>query len=131
MALPWLTVLKHVPWSDVIANAPKVAEGARKLWKGVSGKPDETVVDEHEELAWTAEPDPVARLVARVAHLEARLGKLGEQMRASSELIDALAGQNAQLVERLDASQKRLKWLVRGVLGLGVALLGLALAQLY
>ena len=31
MAIPWLTVLQAVPWGDVIRNAPKVADGAKKL----------------------------------------------------------------------------------------------------
>ena len=38
MAIPWLSVLKMVPWSEVISNAPKVAEGAKKLWTAVSRK---------------------------------------------------------------------------------------------
>ena len=29
----WLTALKAVPWTDVIAAAPAVARGARKLFK--------------------------------------------------------------------------------------------------
>jgi hypothetical protein len=32
MAIGWLAVLQLVPWSDVISNAPKIAEGAKKLW---------------------------------------------------------------------------------------------------
>jgi hypothetical protein len=28
MAIAWLAVLKSVPWSEVISNAPKVADGA-------------------------------------------------------------------------------------------------------
>ena len=39
MAIGWLSVLKSVPWEEVISNAPKVAEGAKKLWKSVSHKP--------------------------------------------------------------------------------------------
>jgi len=39
MPVPWLTVLQNVPWSDVIKNAPKVADGARKLWQSVGKKP--------------------------------------------------------------------------------------------
>ena len=35
MAIGWLTILKSVPWTEVIKNAPKVAEGARKLWNAV------------------------------------------------------------------------------------------------
>lgn len=32
MAIPWMTVLKLVPWNDVIRNAPQIADAARKLW---------------------------------------------------------------------------------------------------
>jgi len=39
MAIGWLTVLKMVPWGDVIENAPKVATGAKKLWQNVGKKP--------------------------------------------------------------------------------------------
>ena len=38
MAIPWLTVLQSVPWSDVVRNAPKVAAGAKKLWDNVAHK---------------------------------------------------------------------------------------------
>lgn len=34
MAIGWLAVLQMVPWSDVINNAPKVAEGAEKAVEG-------------------------------------------------------------------------------------------------
>jgi hypothetical protein len=39
MAIGWLTVLKMVPWGEVIENAPKVAIGAKKLWDKVGRKP--------------------------------------------------------------------------------------------
>jgi len=35
VAIPWMWVLKTVPWSEVIANAPKLVDGARKLWSNV------------------------------------------------------------------------------------------------
>ena len=38
MAIGWLTILQSVPWTEVIKNAPKVAEGARKLWSAVAKK---------------------------------------------------------------------------------------------
>lgn len=39
MAIGWLTVLQNVPWSEVIGNAPKVAEGAKKLWGAMRKTP--------------------------------------------------------------------------------------------
>ena len=31
MAAGWFSILQKVPWSDVLVNAPAVAQGARKL----------------------------------------------------------------------------------------------------
>jgi hypothetical protein len=38
MAIGWLSVLQLVPWGEVISNAPKVAESAKKLWQVVGKK---------------------------------------------------------------------------------------------
>ena len=38
MGISWMTVLAAVPWTEVIKNAPKVAEGARKLWSSAGRK---------------------------------------------------------------------------------------------
>ena len=31
-----ITVLSNIPWGQVVENAPKVAEGAVKLWNSVT-----------------------------------------------------------------------------------------------
>lgn len=98
-----ITVLANIPWGQVIDNAPKVADGAARLWGAVTGsrKPPP--------------PEPGAqplseteRLEARVAALESATLALQEQMRASSELIKALADQNTQLVQRVEIHRVRL-----------------------
>lgn len=130
MPIPWLAVLQSVPWSDVIGNAPKLADGARKLWNTVGGNavPPEAPVA-------PAEPgnSPDARALAalerRALALETAVNDLHGQMLASSDLIKALAEQNAQLVGRLEVMRVRLVWLgaAGGVFALA-ALLGLLLA---
>ena len=97
MAIGWLTVLKSVPWGEVISNAPKVAEGAKKLWKTVSGKPPP--------------PGAAPSLQSELAQLQASVNDLHAQMLASSELIKALADQNAELVRRIELNRVRLLWL--------------------
>jgi len=112
MPIPWLVVLQAVPWTDVIKNTPRVAEGAKKLWNRVSKKssapsdPFEILepIDASETLS-------VAQLQARLAHIESVTTELHSQMLASSELINTLAEQNTQLVERIEASRVRLRWL--------------------
>ncbi|MGA0572650.1 hypothetical protein ACO2Q9_18190 [Variovorax sp. VNK109] len=126
MAISWLTVLKMVPWSDVIANAPKVADGAKKLWNAASKKsgPAATVAREA-ALADTGPVDPAA-LRAQVQTLEAAVAELHGQMQASSELIKELAEQNALLVARIDANRKRMQWVA--VIAVAALLLTVAFA---
>lgn len=112
MALGWLMVLQSVPWSDVIANAPKLADGAKKLWDAVAGKP--ALPEQSVSNVQSAVPpdSPVlAALEARAAALEAAVSDLHGQMFASSELIKALAEQNTQLVKRIEANRIRVIWL--------------------
>lgn len=117
MAIGWLTILKSVPWTEVIKNAPKVAEGAKKLWNAV-GK--QRTADEAAEAgaqpAASHEPHTLEALEARAAVLEKAVSDLHGQMLASSELIKELAEQNAQLVKRIEANRKRTLWLAAATL---------------
>ncbi|MBV5299023.1 MAG: hypothetical protein JZU64_13045 [Rhodoferax sp.] len=120
MAIRWLAVLKMVPWGEVIENAPKVAQGAKKLWDKVGKKP-------------LAGPPPptgpaptitptLAQLQAQVTDLQASSADLHQQMQDCAELIQTLAEQNTQLVLRIEANRKRLRWLTVLLAGLLVVL---------
>lgn len=112
MAIGWLTILSNVPWSDVIKNAPAVADGAKKLWKKVGGK------------ASTASSPPVAEpetLEDRIANLQARVDELHAQMLTASEVVQSLAEQNAQLIARVETNRRRMLALL--VFNIGVAAL--------
>lgn len=125
MAIPWLVVLQAVPWTDVIKNAPKVAEGAKKLWRAVS---KESPVQNSAERSPATEAETIALLQARLAAMEIAASELHSQMLASSELIKTLAEQNAQLIRRIEANRKRLVWLAGVTAGIGiVAVVALAL----
>lgn len=108
MAIGWLTVLKSVPWSEVIQNAPVIADGAKKLWNVVSRQPRQT--------GTTTLPvpaaNPIPALEARVGALESIVADQHAQLLASSELIKALAEQNSLLIGRIDALRRTLTWLV-------------------
>lgn len=127
MAIGWLTVLKMVPWVEVIGKAPVVAEGAKKLWKSVARKsppPAPANADAADASAPTA-LSPQAQITAlerRVATLEAATSDLHEQMLASSELIKTLAEQNTQLIRRIELNRIRLLWLAAAALVLGIVL---------
>jgi len=129
MAVGWMSVLKMVPWSDVISNAPKVADGAKKLWSTVAKKTGVATEAEAPAEPAAAHELPavelLARLQAQLARQEQGLSELHQQMVSSTALIQTLAEQNAQLVERVEANRVRVRWLTLAVvlLGLGLGLL--------
>ncbi|MFZ2217353.1 MAG: hypothetical protein WAV85_01565 [Rhodoferax sp.] len=127
--MSWLTVLKLVPWTDVIKNAPAVADGAKKLWKSVGKSPQggATVVPPSPESSLSTLPQAqaMALLARQLGALEVTVSDLHEQMRESSELIKALADQNTQLIKRVEVNRRRLLWLA-GLL----VVLGLTMARL-
>jgi hypothetical protein len=100
MAAPWLALLQQVPWADVVGNAPKLAEGAKKLWQAVNRRPGAGD-------ATSTAPEAVPPLAA----LQGAEADLQQQLAASSELIKALAEQNAELVQRHEAARRSLRWL--------------------
>jgi len=121
MAIGWLTVLKLVPWGDVIENAPKVAQGAKKLWNTVGKKTVPVSVPSSPPTAptlgaLTGQDAAVAALAAQVAELQVTTAELHQQMLESSALIQSLAEQNTQLIQRVEVNCKRV--LVLGVLTL-------------
>ena len=124
MALGWLMILQSVPWSEVIANAPKLADGAKKLWNAVAGKPalPKQPASDRPAAVSTASPT-LAALEARTVALEAAVSDLHGQMFASSELIKALAEQNALLVKRVEANRVRVFWLTAATGLLAIALI--------
>ena len=129
MPIPWVTVLQAVPWSEVIRNAPKVAEGAKKLWKTVGKKPASPEVAESGTQPAVSPEQTMAQMEARAEALETTVADLHEQMLSASELIKALADQNTQLVKRIEANRVHMLWLSAAIAVVAiVALVGLFLA---
>ena len=119
MAVGWLMVLQSVPWAEVIKNAPKLADGAKKLWDAVAGHPAQPAAAKSQPDAAPGTPN-LAALEARTLTLEAAVSDLHSQMFASSELIKALAEQNTQLVQRIEANRVRVVWLSAAVAALAI-----------
>jgi hypothetical protein len=114
MGLSWLSAIKLIPWGDVVQATPGVVTGARELWsrtrRAKGDAPAHTVAPE---------PGDAAQLALRVRQLE-------EEQLEASQLINALAEQNAQLVAAMDKLRTR----VRALAALGV-LLALGLGALW
>lgn len=124
MAIAWLSILKAVPWTDVVSNAPKVADGAKKLWETVARKKAQSHTPTGTSATSTADTPSLAGLEARMGELSGEVARLQQEMLDSSQLLKALAEQNAQLV-------RRVYWLSWTLLGVGlVAVGGLALLLL-
>lgn len=122
MAAGWITVLQMVPWADVIKNAPKVADGAVKLWNSVSGKKTQ---------AQAAQPGTGVVVATNISELErlahqldaahSSIAELQTQVVQSADLLRELAAQNTQLVAQIESNRKAVT-----VLGVALALAILA-----
>jgi hypothetical protein len=122
MAISLLTVLGNVPWSDVIRHAPKVTEGARKLWDRARGKPAVVeVVEVQTPPTVSAEQQALAALEARTAALQAAVLDLQSQMTESANLIKELAELNGQLIQRVEAQGRSLRRMAIAFAVLGAA----------
>ena len=119
MAVGWISILKMVPWVEVIRKAPVIADGARKLWSNVAKKSQPVQLDNSRDAAGQGTYD-AATLESSLATLETAASALHEQMLASSELIKALADQNAQLIKGIEVNRRRV--LLLGVLNLVLAI---------
>jgi predicted nucleic acid-binding Zn-ribbon protein len=120
-----LTVLSHIPWGQVVENAPKVADGAARLWSTVTGsRAKASTADETSAAAGARSATDTEALRARVEALEETVRNLSEQMQVSSELIKALADQNTQLVQGIELNRVRLVRLAWATASACAALLG-------
>ena len=120
------TILSNIPWGQVVDSAPKIAQGAGRLWETVKNRRAER--DEPATPAQQSEagaPTDLQLLQGRVHALESQVQGLQDEMRASAQLVKDLAEQNAQLVARMQAvqqRQRRLAWV--GAVGLAALALG-------
>ena len=104
-----LTVLSNIPWGQVVQNAPRVAEGAARLWNSVTSFRKATVsVEPVEVIDSEANPSETELLHAQIETLQVSIKSLQQQMQDSSELIKALAEQNTQLVARIELNRVRM-----------------------
>ena len=109
MAIGWISLLSAVPWKDVISSAPEIADSAKRLWKTVLKKPHDTSAVDIPVIAST-DDETISMLLSKLNAMETTVTELHKQMLASSELIQALANQNTELVKRVEANRVRLRW---------------------
>ena len=104
-----ITVLSNIPWGQVIDAAPRLAEGAGRLWEATKNLRKSRSAPVEAAASSTASPPTDAeQLTARVFELEGTVQELREQMQASAEVIKDLANQNSLLVQRIEITRRRL-----------------------
>jgi len=113
-----ISILSNIPWGQVMENAPKVADGAARLWNAVTRKRPGQSPDANAKAGSDAAQSETEVLTKRLVAME-------EQMRASAELIKALAEQNTQLVRKIELNSVRLRRLATATVIGAVALLGI------
>lgn len=123
-----IAVLSNIPWGQVVENAPKVADGAAKLWNAVTNR-KRSLQDDGSKVTPNTAPSETEMLKNRLVAMEESVLNLQDQMRVSTELIKALAEQNAQLVQRIELGTTRLRQLAAAT-AIGSAILVIIIVYL-
>lgn len=119
-----ISVLSNIPWGQVLENAPKLADGATKLWYAVRRRKPDPSADADGKTAADAAHSETAVLKQRLAAMDEHILQLEEQMGASAELIKALAEQNTLLVRKIELNSVRLRRLATVAAGAFLVLAG-------
>jgi len=110
---PVIAVLANIPWGQVVDAAPKVAEGARRLWEAARAFRKSRPLEMPAASA-SAPLTEAEQMTARLSELEGTVQELREQMQASAEVVKDLANQNVLLVQRIEVARRRLARLAMG-----------------
>ena len=124
MAINWIVALTAVPWSELVQAAPGIVKGARNLFTGARERAG------HAPGTANTEAGASTGVEGRLAQIEATLAVLGEEQRASAELIRSLADQNARVVQAMAAMQARARIVLGVCIALVVAVVTLAIGLL-
>jgi hypothetical protein len=100
MGLNWIAAFKLIPWANVAAATPDILKGAKNLWSRTKKSAAVKREGEIADFGYDGSLASINRLVARVDELEI-------EQRSASDLINALAEQNAQLVAAVSVLRSR------------------------
>lgn len=113
MAVPWWTLAKAVPWSDVIEHAPAVVNAARKLLKR---KPGEDAGGDANgggtgvaaPVPDTATPLTPAELTVQLHAARTEAAQLRTQLTDTQQLLQELAEQQARTLAQVEDHRTQL-----------------------
>lgn len=119
MAAGWVAALKLVPWGTVIEATPQILQAARKLLGTTSKTTAAGSLDAPSADAATSS------VTTQLQQLHKRVVRLEQEQQDSAVLIQALAEQNAQIVQAVETLRHRNQRLVVAVGVVAVCCLGL------
>ena len=116
MAIPWLRLIKSVPWRQVAARAPEIADLAKRVWSSTYNKypTAETEVVASQDsvnqgfIPFVTEDQRIVTLEEKLAVTEATLGRQHHQLIEALEIITSLAEQNTQLIKAIEINRVRI-----------------------
>jgi len=111
----WLTALKFLPWGEMIEYAPKLVNGAQKLWQRARNEQSET-----DAIIIDVPPASLDETARDLQELKKQLQDVQAQQLELSNLVTELAAQNQRLVGAVDVLRVR----TRLLLWVSVALAG-------
>lgn len=122
-----ITVLSNVPWGQVVDAAPKIAEGANRLWEAAKRIRKSREISNHPDDPSPRPPDEKL-LTERIAAAEATIEQLGAQIEDTVKVVKDLADQNARLVRQMHDGRIRM---IRVVSAGAACIVALAFAVVY
>ncbi|MBI4693249.1 MAG: hypothetical protein HY749_04430 [Gammaproteobacteria bacterium] len=125
MPIPWSTLIKVIPWTDLVTAAPKIVEQARKI--AAAARRSRTEADATTDPSPATPPEPPVTLETRVSRIEAELVAIADEEVSTAELLKSLADQNAQIVVALQAVNARVRRLTIAVAVLAALSCGLVI----
>jgi hypothetical protein len=119
MAFGWITVLKIIPWKDVLENAPHIAKAAKSLYAGTKNN-----------TSFSSEAADSSTFTSDSENKESRdfrLHKIEREILDLNNVVRSLAKQNVRIVEAIEVLRIRSKILFFTCITLGSILICLIL----
>ena len=110
MAFGWITVLKIIPWKDVLENAPHIAKAAKNLYVGTKNNTSSS---------GTAGSSVPRSDSGNKESRDSRLHEIEREVLDLNSVVRSLAKQNVRIVEAIEVLRIRSKILIFSCIALG------------
>ena len=111
MAFGWITVLKIIPWKDVLENAPHIAKASKNLYAGTKNNTSSS--------SGTAGSSAPRSDNGKKESRDSRLHEIEREVLDLNSVVRSLAKQNVRIVEAIEVLRIRSKILIFSCVTLG------------